>query len=54
MRAELDAGIKAGLEQHVIHLGDVYYSGWEFEYRERLLKYWPVKLPRRRRSGRST
>jgi hypothetical protein len=43
IRAELDSGIKAGLEQHVIHLGDVYYSGWEFEYRERLLKYWPVK-----------
>jgi hypothetical protein len=44
IRAELDAGIKAGLEQHVIHLGDVYYSGWEFEYRKRFLDYWPVDL----------
>src|SRR5262249_46100675 len=30
-------------EQHVIHLGDVYYSGWEREYRKRFLPYWPVK-----------
>ncbi len=30
-------------EQHVIHLGDVYYSGWESEYKNHFLPYWPVK-----------
>jgi 3',5'-cyclic AMP phosphodiesterase CpdA len=29
-------------EQHVIHLGDVYYSGWREEYQTRFLPYWPV------------
>lgn len=28
---------------HVIHLGDVYYSGWRREYQNRFLEYWPVK-----------
>jgi hypothetical protein len=28
---------------HVIHLGDVYYSGWKREYKERFLLPWPVK-----------
>ncbi|RSL18359.1 calcineurin-like phosphoesterase family protein [Edaphobacter aggregans] len=27
---------------HVIHLGDVYYSGWRYEYMKRFLPYWPV------------
>jgi len=31
-----------GREQHVIHLGDVYYSGWSEEYETRFLPYWPV------------
>ncbi len=31
-----------GREQHVIHLGDVYYSGWREEYETRFLRYWPV------------
>lgn len=43
MRAELDAGIKDRRAQHVIHLGDVYYAGWKYEYNDRFLKYWPVK-----------
>jgi hypothetical protein len=30
-------------EQHVIHLGDVYYSGWEREYDKNFLCYWPVE-----------
>jgi hypothetical protein len=30
-------------ERHVIHLGDVYYSGFEREYRNRFLPYWPVE-----------
>lgn len=41
IRKVLDEG--SGREQHVIHLGDVYYSGWEYEYRDRFLKYWPVR-----------
>ena len=30
-------------QQHVIHLGDVYYSGWKSEYENHFLPYWPVK-----------
>jgi hypothetical protein len=29
-------------EQHVMHLGDVYYSGWPEEYDDHFLAYWPV------------
>ena len=29
-------------EQHVIHLGDVYYSGWPEEYEDHFLPNWPV------------
>jgi hypothetical protein len=43
MRKVIDEGIQSNREQHVVHLGDVYYSGWEYEYRDRFLKYWPVK-----------
>lgn len=43
MREELDKGKSAGLQQHVVHLGDVYYSGWDREYRNRFLNYWPVR-----------
>lgn len=32
-----------GREVHVLHLGDVYYSGWREEYRSRFLPYWPVR-----------
>jgi hypothetical protein len=31
----------AGRDRHVIHLGDVYYSGWREEYAEHFLPYWP-------------
>jgi hypothetical protein len=46
MRKELDQGKASNLEQHVIHLGDVYYSGWKSEYRDRFLAAdcWPVSL----------
>jgi len=44
MRKVLDEGIAHQREQHVVHLGDVYYSGWEYEYRNRFLQYWPVRL----------
>jgi len=30
-------------EVHVLHLGDVYYSGWREEYRSRFLPFWPVR-----------
>ncbi len=40
MRAELEQ--ERGREQHVVHLGDVYYSGWREEYQSRFLRYWPV------------
>jgi len=43
MRREIDATEVAGWQKHVIHLGDVYYSGWKYEYRDRFLKFWPVK-----------
>jgi hypothetical protein len=42
MRGVLDEGQAGGLVQHVIHLGDVYYSGWEHEFRRRFLPHWPV------------
>jgi hypothetical protein len=42
MRKELDRGVAEGREQHVVHLGDVYYTGADKEYRERFLPYWPV------------
>jgi len=41
MRAVLE-GTEPGRECHVIHLGDVYYSGWPEEYQDRFLRYWPV------------
>ena len=43
MRRELDDGIKERRSQHVIHLGDVYYAGWKYEYENRFLEYWPVE-----------
>lgn len=33
--------VEARNPDHVIHLGDVYYSGTEKEVKERFLKYWP-------------
>lgn len=36
------AQIRAHKPDHVIHLGDVYYSGTEKEVRERFLQYWPA------------
>lgn len=42
MRRVIEEGQSQEIEQHVIHLGDVYYSGWEWEYRKRFLPRWPV------------
>ena len=42
MRAELD-GLRGLREQHMIHLGDVYYTGQGWEYEKRFLRWWPVR-----------
>lgn len=44
MRRVLEQGTAAGLDQHVVHLGDVYYSGWDWEYDKRFLAHWPVDV----------
>ncbi len=43
MAKHVAAAKKEGREVHVLHLGDVYYSGWKEEYRARFLPYWPVR-----------
>jgi hypothetical protein len=43
IRRELDDPKVKDWQKHVIHLGDVYYSGWEYEYKDRFLNDWPVK-----------
>jgi hypothetical protein len=43
MRGQAEAARDAGREVHVIHLGDVYYSGWREEYEKRFLPFWPVR-----------
>lgn len=50
-RAKLLEATKRGREGHAIHLGDVYYSGWESEYRDRFLRYWPVLPTEHRKFG---
>lgn len=44
IREHLDDGKRQGLQQHVIHLGDVYYAGWKYEYEKRFLADWPVRM----------
>ena len=45
MRTYIDEGVCAECRNvHVVHLGDVYYSGWRREYEKRFLPFWPVKL----------
>jgi Calcineurin-like phosphoesterase len=43
MRRAVEEAAAAGRQCHVIHLGDTYYSGWDFEYRRRFLPHWPVR-----------
>lgn len=43
MGRHVEAAQKGGLECHVVHLGDVYYSGFEYEYRDRFLPHWPAQ-----------
>jgi hypothetical protein len=42
MKKAIKAGKEDRREVHVIHLGDVYYSGWKREYESRFLGPWPV------------
>jgi hypothetical protein len=51
MRERIDEGLEQKRDVHVIHLGDVYYSGWEREYRKRFLPYWPVLASEAERVG---
>jgi hypothetical protein len=44
MREKVVEGLAAGRDVHVVHLGDVYYSGRPSEYLERFLKRWPVHV----------
>jgi hypothetical protein len=43
MRKFIDDAMAVNREVHVIHLGDVYYSGWQREYEKRFMPFWPVK-----------
>ena len=51
MGYEVRASLERNHEVHVIHLGDVYYSGWEYEYQKRFLPYWPVKPEQAAKAG---
>lgn len=42
MRTALHGAEAQGRERHVIHLGDIYFSGFERECRNRFLQHWPV------------
>jgi hypothetical protein len=42
MREEVSSAIAEGRDVHVVHLGDVYYSGLSSEYTRNALVYWPV------------
>jgi len=42
MAAEIAEALGQGREVHVIHLGDVYYSGLPSEVKRHVLAYWPV------------
>lgn len=50
MAGEVSQALGQGREAHVIHLGDVYYSGLDSEVRRHVLAYWPV-TPAQARSG---
>jgi hypothetical protein len=36
---------KPGIQHHVIHLGDIYFSGWPKECQEHFLDHWPTTPP---------
>ncbi len=43
MRRHLKNGMREGVEQTAIHLGDVYYAGRQREVEKRFLAFWPVR-----------
>jgi Calcineurin-like phosphoesterase len=43
MRRSIEAGKREGVEQTVVHLGDVYYAGRAREVDNRFLRFWPVR-----------
>ncbi len=43
MRTAMEQGERDGRRVEVVHLGDVYYTGRESEYRDRFLDPWPVR-----------
>jgi hypothetical protein len=43
MRGFIEQALGQNRDIHVVHLGDVYYSGWEYEYKNRFLRHWPVR-----------
>jgi hypothetical protein len=43
MRRQIEIGRERRVPVDVVHLGDVYYSGYEWEYEKRFLPYWPVE-----------
>jgi hypothetical protein len=43
IETELNDPNAATRDKHVIHLGDVYYSGWAKEYEENFLPFWAVR-----------
>ena len=50
MQQEIAGALAQGREVHVIHLGDVYYSGLPSEDKRRFLAFWPV-TPDQARAG---
>ncbi len=42
MQAKIAEALAGGRQAHVLHLGNVYYSGLEYEDRQRFLDLWPV------------
>jgi hypothetical protein len=42
MQGKISDALADGRQAHVLHLGDVYYSGLEYEDRQRFLDLWPV------------
>ena len=51
MGYELRTSLERNQEVHVIHLGDVYYSGWAYEYEKRFLPHWPVRPEQAAKAG---
>ena len=43
MRTFIEEGMSQKRPVHVVHLGDVYYSGFAREYERRFLPHWPVQ-----------